>query len=157
MDLDIRFANICDASLIHHLMIRAFSEYKNEIPPSSALDETVQSITAALNEGEQSVIGFIDNIPVGMVRFRLKAEGLYFYRLSVIPEKQGEGIAKRILTFLEEYAKQKECQIIFCKVRMNVLRNIYLYQSLGYQITGEEIVHRPNNIKFKVVTMKKEL
>lgn len=155
--MDIRFAEHSDAPIIHDLMIRAFSEYKNEIPPSSALEETVQSISTALNEGEQSIIGFIDNVPVAMVRFQIKDEGLYFYRLSVVPERQGQGIAKELLKLLEEYAIQQKLPTIFCKVRMNVPRNIYLYQSLGYKITGEEVVNRPNNIQFKVVTMKKEL
>jgi len=40
----------------------------------------------------------------GMVRFLLKENGLYFYRLSVIPEKQGQGIAKKILKSLDDYA-----------------------------------------------------
>src|SRR5690606_38292998 len=105
---------------------------------SSALEETVQSISTALNEGEQSIIGFIDNVPVAMVRFQIKDEGLYFYRLSVVPERQGQGIAKELLKLLEEYAIQQKLPTIFCKVRMNVPRNIYLYQSLGYKITGEE-------------------
>lgn len=157
MDMDIRFANISDAPLIHDLMIRAFSEYKNEIPPSSALEETVHSISTALNEGEQCLIGFIENVPVGMVRFQLKKEGLYFYRLSVVPEKQGNGIAKQLLKTLEEYALKKEIFTLICKVRMNVPRNIQLYKSIGYEIYDEEVVQKPNGINLKVVNMRKQL
>lgn len=154
--MEMKLAKVSDAPIIHELMMKAFDEYKNEIPPSSALNETVQSITDALNNGEQSLIGFIDNVPVAMVRFLFKEEGLYFFRLSVIPEKQGQGIAKKLLQTLEKYAIQNRIPAIFCKVRMNVQRNIQLYESLGYTMTDEETINR-NGIKFKVVTMLKKL
>ena len=90
----IKIAETADALLLHDLMIQAFMQYKEEVPPSSALEETVQSISTALDDGEQALISSIDEEPVGMVRFRVKEDCLYFYRLSVIPEKQGQGIAK---------------------------------------------------------------
>ena len=157
MCMKFKIAEPKDAWLIHELMIQAFSEYKNEVPPSSALDETVDSIIDAMENGEKSLIAFSENIPVAMVRFQLKEDGLYFYRLSVIPEKQGKGIAKKLLQSLEEIAKKEGLTTIYCKVRLNVPRNIYLYQSLGYEITNEEIVHKPNGIDLRVVTMIKSL
>jgi len=138
-------------------MINAFTEYKDEVPPSSALEETVQSISNALKEGEKSLIGFVDNVPVGMVRFQLKEDGVYFYRLSVIPEKQGQGIAKKLLKSLEEYAKKREVPTLLCKVRMTVPKNIYLYSSVGYKIYNEEVVYKSNGINIKVVSMQKKL
>jgi predicted GNAT superfamily acetyltransferase len=45
---------------------------------------------------------------------------LYFYRLSVIPEKQGKGIAKKIFKSLEEYANKVDVTTILCKVRLTV-------------------------------------
>jgi ribosomal protein S18 acetylase RimI-like enzyme len=154
--MEIKFAEVSDAPLIHELMINAFLEYKDEVPPSSALEETVQSISTALKEGELSLIAFADHVPVGMVRFQLKEEGLYFYRLSVTPEKQGQGIAKKLLKSLEEYAHKKEVPTLLCKVRMTVPRNIYFYSSIGYKIYHEEVVHKPNGININVVSMQKK-
>ncbi|WP_339226388.1 hypothetical protein NSQ77_12720 [Oceanobacillus sp. FSL K6-2867] len=68
----INSAAISVATLIHELMIEAFIEYKNEIPPTSALDETVQSVSDALEKGEKALIASEENKPVGMVRFQLK-------------------------------------------------------------------------------------
>ncbi len=155
--MEIAFAKITDAPLIHDLMIRAFMEYKDEIPPSSALDETDQSVSVALENGEQAIISYMGNEPVGMVRFHVKEDCIYFYRLSVVPEKQGQGIAKEMLTSLEEYAKELKKTMIQCKVRMAIPKNIALYQSLGYKIFDEEIVYRPNGITLKVVAMMKQL
>jgi ribosomal protein S18 acetylase RimI-like enzyme len=92
-----------------------------------------------------------------MIRFQFKENGIYFYRLSVVPEQQGKGIAKGILIWLEDYANSNLEPFIFCKVRMTVPKNIKLYHSLEYYIYDEEIVHKTNRIGVKVVSMKKEL
>jgi ribosomal protein S18 acetylase RimI-like enzyme len=158
MEFKIRLAGVHDAPIIHELMIKAFMEYKNEVPPSSALEETVQSISTALEkEDEQAAICYIDHEPVGMIRFQFKEDGIYFYRLSVVPEQQRKGIAKGILIWLEDYANSNLKPFIFCKVRMTVPKNIKLYHSLDYYIYYEEIVHKPNGINIKVVAMKKQL
>lgn len=155
--MHIQLAEASQAPIIHSIMIQAFQEYENGVAPSSALEETVQSITEALKDGEQAFIGFIENNPVGMVRFRMQDTGIYFSRLSVVPEKQGQGIAKKLVAALEEYAVQNEKHMVRCKVRMNVPRNILLYESLGYWIYNEEIVHKPNGIEIKVALMKKQV
>ena len=155
--MEIKLANYLDAPIIHDLMIKAFMEYKDKVPPSSALEETVQSVSIALQEGEQGLICYVNHQPVGMVRFQLKEVGLYFYRLSVIPEKQGLGIAKKILMSLEEIAIKKEVKAIFCKVRMNEVKNINLYNSIGFEIDDEEVVYKPDGIEVKVVSMFKRL
>ena len=50
-------------------MIQAFMEYKDEVPPSSALEETCESISIALEGIEKALICYLYNKPVGMVRF----------------------------------------------------------------------------------------
>ena len=155
--MKIILAEASDAPLIHNLMIKAFIEYKNEIPPSSALEETVQTISTALEDGEKALICYIGDQPIGMVRFRLKGNCVYFYRLSIIPEKQGQGIAKELVNALDDYAKQNEKPTIRCKVRMTVPKNIKLYKSIGYRIFDEEVVHKPNGVTIKVVSMEKQL
>lgn len=155
--MDIKFAKTTEAPIIHSLMIQAFMEYKDEVPPSSALEETVQSISTALNNGEQALISYINDKPAGMVRFRVKDDCVYFYRLSVIPEKQGQGIAKEMLKSLEVYALDQEKPLIQCKVRMTVPKNIALYHSVGYGIYDEEIVYKPDGIAVKVVSMMKRI
>ncbi len=78
-----------------------------------------------------------------------------YYRLSVIPEKRGLGIAKELLKSLEDYAVANVLSYIYCRVRMTVPRNIHLYRSLGYSIVKEELIHKPDGIRLGVVTMMK--
>ena len=155
--LNIAFAQTTDAPVIHDLMMQAFMAYKNEVPPSSALEETVQSISEALENGEQALIGYLADEPVAMLRFRIESDSLYFYRLSVIPNKQGQGIAKRLLKSLETYALEQDKSTIQCKVRMTLPKNIALYQSIGYKVYDEEIVYKPDGLTVPVVAMTKQL
>ncbi|MDQ0299278.1 hypothetical protein J2S78_001698 [Salibacterium salarium] len=85
----LKLEDMPDAPVIHELMIKAFMEYKNDPSPSSALEETVQSVSEALEREEKALIAYVENQPVGMGCFQIKNEGLYFYRLSVIPQKHG--------------------------------------------------------------------
>lgn len=146
-----------DAPAIHYIMIKAFEKDKNEAPPSSALEETVESISSALYEGERALIGYIDDQPVGMVRFQIQKTSLYFYRLSVLPEYQGKGFAKALLKTIEASAKQNDLSRIFCKVRAAIPKNVSLYHSIGYQIYNEDFVQKPNGVKIKVISMAKYL
>lgn len=100
--MEVRHAKISEAAVVHKLMKEAFLEYKDETPPSSALEETPQSIFNDFKNGEKALISYINNEPSGMVRYKIKGEMLYFYRLSVRPENRGNGIAKNILMILEK-------------------------------------------------------
>lgn len=151
------FANWSDAPIIHQLMIEAFTEYKEDMAPSSALEETVQSISTSLEKGEKSFICYNFGQPVATVRFRINEDHLYFSRLAVTPVVQGRGIAKKLLSTLEDYAIQEEITTLRCKVRMAVPRNLYLYSSIGYTIDSEELVQKPNGVEVKVASMVKKL
>lgn len=152
-----RFANRSDSELIRSLMVQAFTEYQNSKVPSSAMQESTALIEVALEKGGQALIAFDETIPVGMVCFRVRNDVLYFFRLSVIPERQGQGVAKRILQELEEVAKDNNGHSIVCRVRKSVIKNVHLYQSIGYQVFDQEVVHKPEGIDIEVVHMKKKV
>lgn len=153
--MDINLSN--DASTIHYIMLEAFSEYANDPQPSSALVETVDTVTADLQNGALALVGKIDGQPVATVRYTIQPTSIYFYRLSVIPNFQGKGYAKTILLALEQYAKQHNITEIQCKVRMSVPRNIYLYESIGYEVIAKEQTTNSLGATMCVVTMKKDL
>lgn len=56
-----------------------------------------------------------------------------------------------------KHGNKKGVTTIFCKVRMNVPKNIKLYNSIGYEIYDEVVVHKPNGININVVSMIKSL
>jgi ribosomal protein S18 acetylase RimI-like enzyme len=153
----IRLADVEEAYLVHKIMLRAFEEYRNIDVPSSALNETIVSIEESIKNGtEKALLYFSDEIPLGSVRFKTEENSLYFSRLSVSPEARGRGIAKSILNWLEEYAKQYGKSEIICRVRMSAPQNIQLYKSVGFIVTKEEVVNNPNGFPIETVVMKKK-
>ncbi|MGW7975773.1 GNAT family N-acetyltransferase [Staphylococcus xylosus] len=149
-------ATISDAPIIHKLMIKAFSEYKNDEIPSSALEETEKSISVALlEEREKALIVYESDEPVAMARFKIDNCKMNFYRLSVGPLYQGNGVGKHLLKSLEIYAKNKGVSEIICKVRMNIKRNVSLYKDIGYFIFDNYTIDKPNNKSLHIVSMKK--
>lgn len=136
-----------DAAIITEIMQVAFREYNN--PPASALIETTEEVRSALENGEQSLICYDQDIPVAMVRFKLTNKELYFYRLSVLPTYQRKGIAKLLLKELESYAGNHVVTQLVCKV--------LLYQSVGYEIFDQVIVRKANGVEIPVVHMKKQI
>ncbi|MEB7755826.1 GNAT family N-acetyltransferase [Staphylococcus xylosus] len=149
-------ATISDAPIIHKLMIKAFSEYKNDEITSSALEETENSISVALLEkGEKALIAYESDEPVAMARFKIDHYKMNFYRLFVDPLYQGNGVGKYLLKSLEIYAKNKGVSEIICKVRMNIKRNVSLYKDIGYFIFDNYTIDKPNNESLHIVSMKK--
>lgn len=155
--MEIKFAQLEDAGLIHHLMMQAFQEYEIEIPPSSALDETLETLFSAMKNGEKSLICYINQLPVGMVRYTVNEKFLYFHRLSVIPERRGEGIGKEIVSALEREALKENVNEIQCKVRKDIQKNISLYEYLGYKIFENNTVYKSDGTSVEVVSMRKTL
>lgn len=138
-------------------MLQAFKEYEHATPPSSALNETVESIKEDMERGENAFIAYLGEQPVAMVRFTFSEHSVNFFRLSVIPSKQGHGLAKALLKKLEHQALANGKMISKCKVRMSVPRNIELYRSLGYVITKEEKSENLNGFSLSIATTEKQL
>lgn len=155
--MDITIEKTTDAKAIHKIMIKAYEEYASDPAPSSALNETVPSIKKALNSGQEALIGSVGTQPVASVRYVIKDNGLYFFRMAVLPTLRGLGIAKQLLTELEKIAREANVDTINCRVRVSILRNLQLYQSKGYAIYDQETVLSDNGIEIDLVSMKKTL
>ncbi|GAF15104.1 hypothetical protein JCM19046_141 [Bacillus sp. JCM 19046] len=146
-----------DPETIYSVMMKAFWEYQQADPPSSALAETVELVAEDLQTNGQALLMWEYSKPVAMVRFTLEGKTLTFYRLSVIPEKQGQGMAKQLLQALEQIAREQGVETIYCKVRAAVKKNLQLYQSVGFEIYEESIVINRNNQPVQIVAMKRVL
>ncbi|GMA61051.1 GNAT family N-acetyltransferase [Alicyclobacillus fastidiosus] len=153
--MEIRLATSSDAHDIHSIILDAYSEYKDIPGSSSALDETADSIQESIKLGkENALLGLVDRSVIACVRYSFK-DGMYFYRLAVRRDWQGKGLAKLLLSHLESLAMVERQPKIWCKVRYSVPRNVYLYQSLGYVKSDEELVHKDDGVALEVWTMSK--
>ncbi|TVX98358.1 GNAT family N-acetyltransferase [Cohnella terricola] len=138
-------------------MMMAFEEYRTATPPSSALEETEESVLEALREGSESAaILYEDDTATAMVRFKYEGETIYFFRLSVVPHRRRRGYAKQLIKWIEKQGVSKGLTISRCKVRQSVQNNLMLYQDMGYEIVDQELVVRPAGT-VKALTMEKKL
>lgn len=147
-----------DAETIYHVMQSAYAEYKHMKASSGALKETIESIREKLSfDGEQALLLYDQLKPVGMVRFKLEEEGLYFFRLSITPEARGKGYAQLLIQELEKIALLQGKKSIYCRVRKSIKKNVQLYEKQGYRVFDEEIIYKPDGIVLEVISMQKQL
>lgn len=158
MNIKIWLASEDEIPIVHKLMLEAFEEYRFLDVPSSALNETVDTLRTALeNDLEQALLCSVEGVPLGSLRFTLTENSLYFSRVSVTPNARGKGIAKAMLAWLEKYAKDHNKIKMECRVRASLPKNINLYESMGYIFSQEEAVTNPNGYFVKTVVMEKSL
>jgi len=155
-DVEIRPATEQDAVTIYSLMMEAFEEYRAAVPPSSALDETVDSVREALQGGQGAAILLEDARPTAMVRYEIEGETIHFFRLSVVPSRRRRGYAKQLIKWIEHLAVSKGLNYARCKVRQTVQNNVSMYQNMSYEIVDQELVVRPGGT-VKTLLLEKKL
>ncbi|WP_223587642.1 GNAT family N-acetyltransferase [Neobacillus bataviensis] len=156
MGFEIRIGNEDEIVIAHQLMKEAFDEYRDLDVPSSAVNEPIDILrNSFLNGTESFILCFLDEVPVGSLRFMLQDDSIYFSRVSVPPFARRKGIAKSMLKWLENYANKQGKIKAVCKVRASLSDNVRLYESIGYVITKEGIVKNPNGFEVKTVIMEK--
>lgn len=79
----ITLAGLEDSQIIYDVTMMAYEEYRQEIPPSSALDETIEQIETALADGQEALLLTYQQQPSATVRFT-EEEG-YLKPSSVVP------------------------------------------------------------------------
>jgi ribosomal protein S18 acetylase RimI-like enzyme len=52
-----------------------------------------------------------------------------------LPEAQGQGIARRLITEVETIARSQNCEFVTLSVRIVLKDNIRFFASLGYEIS----------------------
>lgn len=146
--------NLVEALAVMHA---AFDRYKEDPRPSSALEETVATFERGVASGIH-IFGYYDEGQlVGIVKCKLTDTFGYFSRLSVLPNKQGSGIAKALIAYCEQWTKQHGRSDMQCKVRASEVRNIALYEHLGYHIVSSEQIVNTNGDVIATVVMGKSI
>ena len=154
-DVEIRPATVQDATVIYTLMQEAFEEYRAAVPPSSALDETIDSVREALQGGQGAAILLEDARPTAMVRYEIEGETIRFFRLSVVPSRRRRGYAKQLVKWVEHLGVSRGLNFCRCKVRQTVQNNVTMYENMGYEIVDQELEVRPGGTVKTLVLEKK--
>jgi ribosomal protein S18 acetylase RimI-like enzyme len=97
------------------------------------------SITAMMQDDTAVILRHTDESGQinGCVYLQKQARGLYLGMLTVLPELQGGGLGKKLLTAAEAYAITHHCPVIFMSVISVRHELIAWYRRHGYINTGE--------------------
>jgi ribosomal protein S18 acetylase RimI-like enzyme len=135
----VRRATTADAAALAETIVAAFEEYRGSlVPESGALRETAASIAAELENGAGALVAERDGAVLACVMTKALDEDLYFGRLSVLPSARRSGLARLLVSVLENHAQRQRAPATRLNVRIALPENQKFFASLGYVEIGRE-------------------
>lgn len=84
---------------------------------------------------KNALIAYENKIPVGIGAYKeYDTETIEIKRMFTFPEQRGKGVAKAILTELENWAREENYSVAILETGVELKDAISLYQKMGYQI-----------------------
>jgi PPOX class probable F420-dependent enzyme len=122
-----------DAAHVLASMRRAFEEYRATLrPPSSALDETLDDVRAAMAVGG-AFLARDGAAVVGSARYQFRGDHTYAERVAVDPAYRGRGVGVALMAAIEEAARAAGHAEVRLGVRASLPANLRFYEALGYR------------------------
>jgi tRNA threonylcarbamoyladenosine biosynthesis protein TsaE len=106
-------------------------------PPSTATDETPQTVAAALT-AHGGLLATNELGPVGALLFEPHGDLLGLRRVSVHPDAQARGVARALVRQAERVADRRGFEGVRLTARTELPRTVRFWQHLGYAETGRE-------------------
>ena len=134
----IRRAAIQESSVIAEVLRQAFIEYASLYTASAfeATTSTASRIQARWDEGPVWVAVQNEDV-VGTVAAVPKSSGLYIRSMAVLPSARGQGIAKKLLQEIENFATNHHYRRLFLSTTPFLQAAIQLYEQFGFVRTSE--------------------
>lgn len=151
--LVLRAATVADAAAVATTITAAFAQYRGKlVPESTAFRETPDAVANQLAAGSGAIVAERNGTMIGCVMTELLEGDLYFGRLAVRPEARGLGLARRLIAAVEDDARRRGLPGVRLGVRIALVENQRLFQSLGYRETSREAhpgFDRPTSINMR--------
>jgi ribosomal protein S18 acetylase RimI-like enzyme len=132
----IRRGRPADRPAIEAIVDAAYSIYLDRIgkPPGPMLDDYRQLIAdghvSVLDEPGEGIVAIIVLLP------RPDADHLLLDNIAVRPNRQGQGIGRRLIAFAEHQARRRGVAELQLYTHEKMSENIALYRRLGFSETG---------------------
>lgn len=135
-DLRIDEATAADAVTVVDVIHRAFGARPVLDPPSTALDETAESVARVLDESGGLLVRRLGQ-PVGAVLFDTSRPGqLGLRRVSVDPFLQAHGVASAMVGVAEDVAEVRGLDGVWLTARVELPENHVFWERRGYVQTA---------------------
>jgi ribosomal protein S18 acetylase RimI-like enzyme len=132
----LRAAARADANVLLEAMRRAFAEYRGVLVPESSVFVETESLIAEKLAAGGGFLALEGENPVGCIIAEEKDGRGYLGRLAVDPTLRRRGLAGRLMSAGEGFARARGLRIAEVQVRIALTGNIALFRSLGYRETA---------------------
>ncbi|MDX6326806.1 MAG: tRNA threonylcarbamoyladenosine biosynthesis protein TsaE [Nocardioidaceae bacterium] len=106
-------------------------------PPSTALQETADSVGAVLSR-HGGLLARVDDRPVGALLFDGADESLRLRRVSVVPDAQGHGVAKALARAAATVAGERGFRRLVLSARAELPATVGFWEALDYRTVARE-------------------
>jgi tRNA threonylcarbamoyladenosine biosynthesis protein TsaE len=131
-DLVVSIASPQDAAAMVEVIHSAFGARPPVDPPSNAIDETAETLTASLRRGT-GIFAQVGGRPAGVIVVLSGVDGVAtFSRVSVHPDLQRHGIASAMVTAAEELAAIRGLQRVEVFIRAEFPEFLAFWQHRGF-------------------------
>ena len=130
----IRCARPADRAAIERIVRAAYGLYVERIgkPPGPMLDD----YTALISDGRVSVLEEADRTMAAIIVLLPEPDHLLLDNIAVRPDRQGQGLGRRLIAFAEEQARRLGHSEVRLYTHETMTENIALYTRLGFVETG---------------------
>jgi tRNA threonylcarbamoyladenosine biosynthesis protein TsaE len=133
-DLVVSIASPQDAAAMVEVIQSAFGARPPVDPPSNAIDETAETLTASLRRGT-GIFAQVGGRPAGVIVVLSGVDGVAtFSRVSVHPDLQRHGIASAMVTAAEELAAIRGLQQVEVFIRAEFPEFLAFWQHRGFVV-----------------------
>ena len=87
----------------------------------------------------------VSNTVVGYVSFRTVFEEMQVGNVAVLPQYRRQGIARQLVDYACQYAKQKGCEIAELEVNTANLGGVALYRACGFEVVSTRKNYYPKS------------
>lgn len=130
----LREATIDDLATSLAIIHAAFEEYRGKLdPPSGVHHQTLDDLRKHLEKGH-ILLAYRGDEAVGTVLYYIDNDYVYFGRLSVLPAYRRQGIAQRMIEYIEQWTRQQGLSRVVLGVRIVLASNREFYERLGYRV-----------------------
>ena len=130
----IRRAEPADRAAVEAIVNAAYSVYVDRIgkPPGPMLDDYARLIGG----GAVSVFEAPDGVLAALIVLLPKPDHLLLDNIAVRPDRQGQGLGRRLIAFAEREARRLGHAELRLYTHAMMTENIALYLRLGFEETG---------------------
>ncbi len=118
----------------------AFADRPVLDPPSTALDETVESVAAVLAQ-DGGLLAALDGRPVGALLLGRDRDTLRLRRVSVLPEAQQQGVARALLRTALDVGRARGLRRVTLLARTELPATVAFWTRAGFGQLSQDEVH----------------